>query len=164
MTSTVMMERTGTGMPSMPGVGAGVPSMSATGSNWLMVPRCTYKFEKCQGGVKIHCICDDAMAKSMMQNLCTALMGGMCSCFCTLNGVTVCTYNFTMGTCKCDLTSDGICVTCTSGDQKYCEMIQSCCDCLNTLCNAGCVCCLMMHSTPVCCGYSDSYCKTMSKK
>lgn len=164
MTSTVMMERTSTGMQSMPGVGtAGVPSVSGA-SNWLMVPRCTYKFEKCQGGVKIHCVCPDQMARSMMQNLCTALMGGTCSCFCTLNGVTVCSYTFTMGLCKCELTSDGFCVTCTSGDQKCCEMIQSCCDCLTTMCNAGCTCCLMMGNTPVCCGYSESYSKTMSSK
>src|SRR5262245_27222463 len=119
MTSTVMMERTSTGVPTMPGVSpTGVGSLSPTGSNWLMVPRCTFKFEKCQGGVKISCVCDDQMARSMMQNLCTALMGGMCSCVCTLNGVQVCCYNFTMGLCKCELTSDGFCVTCTSGDQK----------------------------------------------
>src|SRR5262245_20765748 len=165
MTGTVMMERTSTGMHAMPGVGpAGMPSTSPASSNWLMVPRYTYKFEKCQGGLKIHCHCDDQVARGMMQHLCMALMGGTCSCFCTLNGVTVCGYNFTIGMYKCELTSDGFCVTCTSGDQKCCEMIQSCCDCLSTLCNAGCTCCLLMNNTPVCCGYSETYSKTTTKR
>ena len=129
-----------------------------------MVPRCTYKFEKCQGGMKVTCVCDDPMARSMLQNLCQALMGGMCSYTCTLNGMTVCCCNLTMGMCKCELTDTGCCVTCTSGDSKCCEMIQSCCDCLSCMCNAGCTCCLLMNNTPVCCGYSESYSKTTSKR
>lgn len=163
MASTVMMERTTVGMQSMPGVTTptvGGPTVQPATSNWLMVPRCTFKFEKCQGGMKVSCVCDDQMARSMMQNLCTALTGGLCSCYCTLNGVTVCSYNFTMGMCKCELTNDGFCCTCTSGDQKCCEMIQSCCDCLSTCCNSGCTCCFMMNNTPVCCGYSETYYKT----
>jgi hypothetical protein len=163
--TTMMMERTSTGMQSMPGVGpAGMTSMSPATSNWLMVPRCTFKFEKTTVGMKISCVCDDQTARSMMQNLCTALMGGMCSCTCTLNGVMVCCCNFTMGLCKCELTSDGCSVTCTSGDQKCGEMIQSCCDCLATLCNGGCTCCLLMNNTPVCCGYSETSMKTTSKR
>ena len=46
---------------------------------------------------------------------------------------------------------------------KCCEMIQSCCDCLACMCNAGCTCCLLMNNTPVCCGYSESYCSTTAK-
>jgi hypothetical protein len=129
-----------------------------------MVPRCTYKFEKCQGGIKITCSCDDQMARSMAQNLCTQLLGGMCSCCCTLNGVTVCSCNFTMGMCKYEMTDQGFCVTCTSGDSKCCEMIQSCCDCISCMCNAGCTCTLLINSTPVCCGYSDTYGKTPTKR
>jgi hypothetical protein len=73
--------------------------------------------------------------------------------------MTVCSYNLTMGLCKCELTDQGCCVTCTSGDQKCCEMIQSCCDCLSTLCNAGCTCCLLLANNPICCGYSETYSK-----
>ena len=82
MTNTMMMERTAMGMPGM-----GMPSMtpSAMGGtsapmmpNMMMVPRCTMKIEKCTGGMKITCSCDDQMACSMMQNLCTMLQGGMC--------------------------------------------------------------------------------------
>jgi hypothetical protein len=127
-----------------------------------MVPRCTYKYEKCQGGMKITCVCDDPTAKSMMQNLCNALMGGLCSVACTLNGVMVCCCNLTMGMCKCDVTDTGCTITCTSGDKACCEMIQSCCDCLNCMCNAGCTCCVMLNSTPVCCGYSETYSKTQT--
>ena len=67
MSSAVVMERAGMTMPSM-----GFPTFSApttpapntvpVGPNWLMVPRCTFKFEKCQGGMKITCVCDDKMA------------------------------------------------------------------------------------------------------
>jgi hypothetical protein len=148
----MMMERMGMGMPTQ-GVGpAGMTTPGAMPSSWVMVPRCTFKFEKCQGGMKIACSCDDPTAKSMVQTLCASLQGGMCSCCCMMNGVMVCCCNLTMGMCKCDMTKDGCTVTCTSGDQKCCEMIQSCCDCLSTMQKAGCTCCLMMNGTPVCCG------------
>src|SRR5437763_15479095 len=155
MTSTVMMERTSTGVQGIPGMATAVPGVAPASANWLMVPRCTFKFEKCQGGLKITCVCDDPMARNMMQHLCTSLQGGLVSCCCTLNGMTVCSYNLTMGLCKCELTDSGCCITCTSGDQKCCEMIQSCCDSLSCLCNAGCTCCLLISNNPICCGCSD---------
>ena len=101
MSSAMMMERSGLGMPAMGYPGVGTPTMgSPTGTpavtNWLMVPRCTVKVEKCTGGLKITCSCDDKMACSMVQNLCTMLQGGMCSCCCMLNGMTCCCCNFTM--------------------------------------------------------------------
>ena len=98
-----------------------------------MVPRCTIKIEKCTGGMKITCTCDDKMACSMMQNLCTMLAGGMCTCCMMMNGMMVCCCNLTMGMCKCEMTDKGCCITCTSGDEKCCEMIQACCDCMSTL-------------------------------
>jgi hypothetical protein len=69
-----------------------------------------------------------------------------------MNGMTVCCYNLTMGMCKCEMTKDGVCVTCQSGDQKCCDMIQACCDCTTCCMKAGCTCCLMINNTPVCCG------------
>jgi hypothetical protein len=156
MLSTMMTERTGMAMPGMgvPGMGTpmGTPTGMPTATNWLMVPRCTFKVEKCTGGMKITCSCEDKMACSMVQNLCTMLAGGMCSCCVMLNGMTVCCYNFTMAMCKCEMTKDGVCVTCTSGDSKCAEMVQACCDCLTTMLKSGCSCCLMMNNTPVCCG------------
>ena len=161
MSSTMMMERTGMGMPGMGVPGMGTPAMGSataapTTTNWLMVPRCTLKFEKCTGGVKIHCFCDDKMACSMMQNLCSMLVGGMCSCCVMLNGMTVCYCNYTMGLCRCEMTETGVCLTCTSGDQKCCEMIQACCDCLSTMMTAGCTCCVLMNNTPIGCGCSET--------
>ena len=44
----------------------------------------------------------------MMQNLCTMLAGGMCSCCCMMNGMMVCCCNLTMGMCKCEMTKDGV--------------------------------------------------------
>jgi hypothetical protein len=172
MSSTLMMERTGMGLPgmTMPGLGAptlGAPTGVASTGGYLMVPRCHLKFEKCTGGLKLTCTCDDKMACSMLQNLCTMLAGGMCSCCVTLNGLTVCTCNLTMGLCRCEMTETGCTLTCTSGDQKCCEMIQACCDCLSTLLNAGGTCCLLMNNTPVACGCyetTSSMGKTPAKK
>jgi hypothetical protein len=147
-----MMERMGTGMgtqgmptPTMPG---GMPSSM----NWMMVPRCTFKMEKVTGGMKMTCTCDDPMSVSMMQHLCSAMMGSMCSCCMMMNGMMVCCCNLTMGMCKCEMMDKGMVVTCTSGDKACMEMIQSCCDCMNTMLKAGCTCCMMMNNTPVCCG------------
>lgn len=152
---SMMMERTGVGLPglatpTMPGM---TPGAGLAGSmNMLMVPRCTIKMEKIQGGLKINCVCEDATAKSMLQNLCKMLAGSMCSCCMMLNGMTVCHCNLTMGLCKCDLTDSGVCITCTSGDKACCDMIQACCDCMASMLKAGCTCCVMMNSNPVCCG------------
>src|SRR5437868_12575367 len=116
--ASVMMERTGMGVPGMPGSMAGVPGVSApsgapASTSWLMVPRGTLKVEKCQGGMKITCSCEDKTAASMVQNLCTMLAGGMVSCCCMMNGMVVCTCNLTMGMCKCEMTKDGCTITCT---------------------------------------------------
>jgi hypothetical protein len=153
MASTMMMERMGMGMPGMgmaTGTMGGMSGQMVPGM--MMVPRCTFKMEKYQGGMKITCTCDDPMAVSMVQNLCQMLQGGMCSCCCMMNGMMVCCCNMTMGICTCEMTDKGCRVTCTSGDPKCAEMIQCCCDCMSTMMKDGCTCCLMMNNTPVCCG------------
>jgi len=149
MTKTMMMDRTGMTMPGTSPMGA--PTATPAGPNFMMVPRCTMKVEKCTGGMKITCVCDDSVACSMMQNLCTMMAGGMVSCCCMMNGMMVSCCSLTMGMCKCDMTKDGCCITCTSGDAKCCEMIQACCECMSAMMKAGCTCCVMMNNTPVCC-------------
>jgi hypothetical protein len=151
--ATMMAERSmsgmAMGMPGMMGMGNMQPAAAAP-MNMTMVPRCTMTFEKCTGGMKIHCVCEDAMSTSMMQNLCSMLAGGMCSCCMMMNGMMVCTCNLTMGMCKCEMTEDGCCFTCTSGDKACCDMIQSLCACMMSMMKAGCSCCMMMNNMPVC--------------
>jgi hypothetical protein len=113
-------------------------------------PRCTFKIERCDGGMKMTCTCTDQMARQMMQNLCQALQGGMCSCSVMMNGMMICTCNLMMGMCMTEMTADGIKMTCTSGDAKCAKMIQACCDSLTAMLQAGCTCCLMMNNIPVC--------------
>jgi hypothetical protein len=157
MSSTMMMERSGVAMPGLgyPGMTTSPVGTPTAVPSAMMVPRCTFKVEKCTGGFKVYCVCDDKMACSMVQNLCTMLVGGMCSCCVMFNGMMVCCYNLTMGMCKCEMTPDGVCFTCTSGDPKCCEMIQSCCDTLSCMLESGCTCCFLMNNTPVCCGTFD---------
>jgi hypothetical protein len=154
MNSAMMMERPLMGMPAMGSPAMGTMPMGGTGMapNMVMVPRCTFTVEKCQGGMKVTCKCEDPNACAMVQNLCQMLAGGMCSMSCMLNGMVVCCCNLTMGLCKCEMTKDGCCLSCTSGDPKCGEMIQGCCDCIAACLKAGCTCCLMMSGTPVCCG------------
>src|SRR5271165_4814483 len=112
MKSTMMVGTGMMGTSMMPGgmmgtgmLGSGLMGQTMPGmQSGMMVPRCTVKMEKCQGGMKIACICDDPMACSMVQNLCTMLQGGMCSCCMTMNGMMVCCCNVMMGLCKCDMT------------------------------------------------------------
>jgi len=68
-----------------------------------------------------------------------------------MNGMMVCCCKLVMGMCKCEMTKDGVCLTCTSGDKECCAMIQSCCDCLCVLMQSGCTCYVMMNNMPVCC-------------
>lgn len=151
--STMMMDRgamtgmSGMGTGTMGATGMGVP----TGMNMMMVPRCTMKMEKCDGGMVMTCTSDDPMACSMMQNLCTMMAGGMCSCYMMMNGMTVCCCNMMMGMCKCEMIDKGVKITCTSGDKSFGAMIQACCDCMASMMGAGCACCVTMNNTPVCC-------------
>ena len=155
MSSSMMMDRAGMSMPmGMSGMSQpmGMPAAMPMGPNMMMVPRCTMRFEKVSGGMRIHCMCDDAMACSMMQNLCSMMPGAMCSCVCMMNGMPMCTCMLTMGMWTCENTENGCMMTCTSGDAKCCEMIQACCDCMSAMCMAGCTCCMMMNNMPICCG------------
>jgi hypothetical protein len=156
MASAVMMERSGMGMPGMsmptPTGMMGGPGATTSGMNMMMVPRCTMSFEKCSGGMKIVCHCEDKVSAGMLQNLCTMMAGGLCSCCCMMNGMMVCCCNLTMGMCKCEATEDGVCMTCTSGDPACTSMIQACCACMTAMMKSGCTCCMMMNGMPVCCG------------
>jgi hypothetical protein len=69
-----------------------------------------------------------------------------------MNGMTMCTCNLCCGMCKCEMTKDGCCITCTTGDKACAKMLQSCCDCMECCMEAGCYCCVMMGGTPICCG------------
>lgn len=148
--ATTMMNPTGMTMPGM--MGATMPmSPTQPAPSPAMVPRCKMRFEKMTGGMKIHCVCDDKMAATMLQNLCKMMAGSMCSCCCIMNGMVVATCNLTMGVCKCEMTSDGVVFTCISGDKDCGAMIQCCCDCCSGMMQAGCTCMVMMNNMPVCC-------------
>jgi len=151
MTSAmVMMERataTGNGLPSI----SSTPSPGAPAANWMMVPRCDIKIEKCTGGLKLKCSTEDDVACGALQSLCKMLAGGACSCCCTWNGMTVAQCNFCCGNCKCETTKDGVCITCTSGDPGCQSMLQACCECLAHCLKAGCCCYVCFNNTPVCC-------------
>jgi len=140
----------GMSMPGMVNPNVGTP-MQHMPVNMAMMPRCTMKLEKCTGGMKITCVCEDKMSATTLQNLCNSMVGSLCSCCCLMNGMTVCCCNLTMGMCKCEVTADGVCITCTSGDKDCCTMIQSCCDSLTAMMKAGCTCCVMLNGMPVCC-------------
>lgn len=153
MSGAMLMER-GAFTSSMPGNSMGpttaMPGMMP-GANMCMVPRCTMQVEKCKGGIKIHCRCEDEVACATLQNLCKMMAGGMCSCICTMNGITMIQCNLTCGMCKCEYTEDGVCITCTSGDKGCCEMLQSCCDTIACCMQNSCCCYVCFNGNPVCC-------------
>ena len=129
-----------------------IPSGSPAAANWCVLPRCEISFEKCTGGLKIHCKCADEIACGTLQNLCKMLCDGLCCCSCTCNGIECCRICLTQGICKCEYTKDGCCISCTSGDAKCCAMLQACCKCLECCCESGCCCYVCFNNTPVCCG------------
>ena len=103
--------------PSMPAMMPSVPNM-------MMVPRCTVRMEKCTTGVKIHCVCTEAVAVSMVQNLCSMQASQMVGCYVTMNGQTVCSVNFCCCVCTVEKTVDGVCIHCTTGDATCCQVVQ----------------------------------------
>lgn len=128
------------------------PTATPSSTNWCLLPRCELKFEKCAGGCKIYCVCPDEVSCATLQNLCNMVCDGLCNCCCTLNGVTCCQVNLCCGTCRCETTKNGCCITWTSGDKACCELIQSCCDTLACCCENGCCCYISFGNTAVCCG------------
>jgi hypothetical protein len=135
----------------MPGMTMNPPMTGTTGMNMMVIPRCTMKMEKCDGGMKMMCDCEDKMSAGMLQNLCTMLSGSMVSCCMMMNGMMMMNCNMTMGMCRFEMTKQGIMMICTSGDANSCKMIQACCDAMMAMMEAGCACCLCMNNTPVCC-------------
>ena len=157
MSSSALLERGSSAVAPfsgpVPGIQPGsIPGQQQQGANWCVLPRCTVEFEKTSNGCKIHCRCDDEVARGTLQNLCRMLSDGLCSCACTCNGICFCQCNFTVGICKCEYTKDGCCISCTSGDKACQAMIQACCNCLSQCCESGCCCYICFNNTPVCCG------------
>ena len=153
MTSDRMMGMMPMSMPGMmmnPMAGMQMP-MGMGAMNGMMIPRCTMKMEKCPGGMKMMCVCDDATAAAMMQNMCKMMSGGMMSCCCMMNGQMVCMCNMSMGTCKCEMMDMGVMMTCTSGDKMAEKMIQACCDCMMGMMMPGCMMMMCMNGMPMCC-------------
>jgi len=116
-----------------------------------MVPRCTMKMEKCKGGMKMTCTCEDQVAAATLQNMCKMMAGSMCSCMCMMNGMMMCQCNMCMCKCECADVKMGVSFTCTSGDEDCAAMCQACCECMMACMKAGCMCCVCLGGTPVCC-------------
>ena len=156
MSSSALLERGSSAVAPfsgpIPGIQPGSLGQPQSSANWCVLSRCTVEFEKTSNGCKIHCRCDDEVARGTLQNLCRMLSDGLCSCCCTCNGICCCQCNLTCGICKCEYTKDGCCISCTSGDKACCAMIQACCNCLSQCCESGCCCYICFNNTPVCCG------------
>ena len=145
------MERT-MGMPGMVGGMSPGMMMGAGSMNMMMIPRCTMKMEKCNGGMRMSCVCKDETAAAMLQNLCMMMNGSMVSCCMMMNGMMMMCCNMTMGLCKIEPMQNGVTMTWTSKDEQTCRMIQSCCDTMMMMMDCGCTCCMCMNAMPVCCG------------
>ena len=115
---------------------------------------CTLRFEKCIGGFKIHCCCNEQGQRCDFQNLCRSLCDGNANCYCTRDGLQFCKFDLCCAECDCDckVTKDGCCITCTSCDANCSELLQSCCDCLEACCKIGCCCNLCFGDKCCCCG------------
>ena len=111
---------------------------------------CEISFEKCKGGFRIHCCCDDLGECAELHCLCEAICEGDCFCCCQRDGKQVCICNLSCGQCKCENTEEGCCITCTGGNAKCCEILQACCDCLECCCKSGC-CCYVCFGDKCCC-------------
>jgi hypothetical protein len=153
MTANRMSEM-GTGSMTMP-MGGMMPGMMSPMSSpmmpAMMLPHCTMKMEKIEGGMRCTCSCDDKTQCAMMQNMAQMMGTGMCSMCCMMNGMVLCQCNMMMGMCKMEMTAGGMVMTCTSGDKMVCDMIQACCECMTKMMAAGACCVMMMSGMPMCC-------------
>ena len=156
MSSVMMLDKSMMGSMGMtPGASmpaAGMPGMMPGMSQMCVVPKCEIKIEKCTGGMKIMCSCEDEMSAATLQNMCKMMASGMCSLCCMMNGMMMCQCNLAMCKCVCTNTEEGVCITCTSGDKDCAKMCQACCECTMACMQAGCMCCVCFGGMPCCCG------------
>ena len=129
MSSAVLMERFSVGSQSSGGQAqswqpTGFPGAGPAG-NWCVVPRCKVEFEKCTGGFKIHCRCEDELSCATLQNLCRMMCDGCCSCCCTQNGIQCCNCTFANCHCKCEYTADGCCISLHQRRQAVLQYVAS---------------------------------------
>ena len=118
----------------------------------LTQAQCTLQFEKCKGGFRIECCCDDAACCADLKALCESICDTCCSCCCTINGKQVCNIEICCDSCECKQIDNRCRITFTSKDNHCCQVLQKCCDCLEACCKAGCCCAISFGSTCVCCG------------
>ena len=123
---------------------------AAVTPNMCDAVQCTLRFEKCKGGFRIHCCCDDQTECPEFQTLCQALCDGNMLCCCMHNGNPIGSINLCCGECECDCASDGCCVTCTGCDKNRCKILRACCDFLEICCKNG-GCCNICFSDTCCC-------------
>jgi hypothetical protein len=121
-----------------------------TAESCCVVPQCEIRIEQCEGGCKIYCCCEDQVACKTMQNLCRALAGGLCTVCCCWNGICICQCDFACCHCTCEMTADGICICCKTGDKTCQQMIKAMCECLCCCQEYGCTCTVCFNNCPVC--------------
>jgi hypothetical protein len=109
---------------------------------------CEFSFEKCKGGFRITCGCDDSLECADMQGLCAAICERNCSICCVRDGIEICNFNLSCCQCLCDNTKDGCCISCCNN--KCCDMLQAICDCLQCCCENSC-CCYVCFGDKCCC-------------
>lgn len=134
----------------MNGKTAGTTLNRATTNDCCVVPKCEIRIEECADGCKIICTCDDEVARKTMQNLWRAMAGGLCSVCCTWNGMTVCQCDFVCCHCTCEMTADGVCISCRTGDKTCQEMLKAMCKCLCKCQDCGCASMVCLNGTPIC--------------
>ena len=121
-------------------------------ADMMNLPRCEMRVERCDGGCKIYCSCDDAEDRRALQAAGEKMAGKLCSVSCSLHGEPIChcTFNCCDCTCECTRTAEGMCLTCVSCDPACCEMVQAICDCIARCQECGCDCMLHCGETPIC--------------
>ena len=109
---------------------------------------CELSFEKCKGGFRVNCCCDDSTECAELHDLCEAICDSECSCCCLRDEKQICSFNLCCSQCKCESTQDGCCITCTNA--KCCAMLEAICDCIECCCENGC-CCYICFGQKCCC-------------
>jgi hypothetical protein len=121
-------------------------------SGWLLVPRCAYRLEILPDGFQLFADCEDTTQRSMLQNLCLALAGGLVSLQCSLQGMLVWSVSLPVGLSKTEITEGGIRITSTANNGDLVALLHGSCEMFRLSLRAGLSAYLLINSTPVCMG------------
>jgi hypothetical protein len=117
--------------------------------NFLVMAKTAMKTEKQKNGLRLRCSGTkqdiDCITTQYKNNY-----GGLLTCYCLLNGITIATFNLCCGNTSYETAGEGCTFNCITGDPACQNVLTTCCDCIDACLKAGGCCVICCNGQPLC--------------